>query len=248
MDVLGFADLVEQDEIASVRWAAGLSSLRASMKTRPPSPLAMLFDAFHGAIENALQTADNPNLQKPLRYRPPAIVFSDSAFVVMPWLHMAINVARQLMRELILARVPARMGVAFGGFSASRFSTETRRQYTHHVSEFYGTAVVRAHRAESCGVAGMRILLHPSVVRRIEATRLPADFPLDKPMPSATELALPEPAPRNGVTHELTYLLGDDTDDQLRLAVMEMKARAPSGFLAYYDDTLAAHERMRSAK
>ncbi len=242
VDILGFANLVEEDEKAQVRWAAGLSPMRGSMRHRPPTSLTVMFEKFHYSVENTLQTALNLNLREPRPWRPPAIVFSDSAFIVLPWLNMAIDVARRLMRRLIEAEVPARMGIAFGGFSATRFSTETRGQNTHHVSEFYGTAVVRAHGAESCGIKGMRILLHPSVIGKIQKTRTPQH---DHSVNRSTELLLPEPAGRHGVTHELNYLAGDETDDQLRASVSEMKKCASEGFQLYYDETLAAIERMK---
>ena len=137
VDVLGFKNLVEDDEIAHVRWMAGYSSLHASMRDRPPSPLTKLFESFHGSVEATLQQAQNLNvIDRVVKWRPPAIVFSDSAFIVMPWLNMTVDVAGRLMRNLITARVPARMGIGFGSFSATRFSTETRHGQTHHVSEF----------------------------------------------------------------------------------------------------------------
>ena len=246
VDILGFAALVEADEIAHIRWAAGLSSLRVGMRDRPPSPLTKLFQHFHGAVESALQQARNLNLKEPALSRPPAIVFSDSAFIVMQWLNMAIDVASRLMRHVVVAGVPARMGLGFGGFSASRFSTETRRQNTHHVSEFFGTAVVRAHQAESCGIKGLRILLHPSVLKKIEESRVPNTY--SHPVPAGIELALQEPAKHHRVTHELNYLTGGDNDTHLNTAVDEMKRKSSPEFARYYDETISAFERMRLSR
>lgn len=245
-DILGFADLVESDEEEHIRWAAGMNSLLVGMRDRPPSPLTILFQSFHGAIESALQGARNLNLKEPAPSRPPAIVFSDSAFIVMPWLNMSIDVATRLMRHLVVAGVPARMGIGFGGFSASRFSTETRLGGTHHVSEFFGTAVVRAHRAESCGVKGLQILLHPSVLTQIEESRVSKMSSYRTP--PGLELTLHKAAKRHSVTHEINYLSGDKSDAHLSVAVEDMKKKASAEFIEYYDNTLLALKRMGQRK
>lgn len=52
--------------------------------------------------------------------------------------------AAGLMRDLIRFRVPARLGLSTGTFRAVR------------LAQFFGTGVVRAYRAESCGLKGMR--------------------------------------------------------------------------------------------
>jgi hypothetical protein len=237
VDILGFAELVERDEVAHIRWAAGLSSVRASIRTPPSTALTILFEKFHRVLETTLLEA------KP--WRPPAIVFSDSAFVAMPWLDMTCNLARSLMAKLILEEVPARMGIGFGGFSAARFSTETRGKQTHHVSEFYGTAVVRAHRAESCGVRGLRILLHPSTYDKIIESRQPQQIVLEKPVPPWFTVPLPTPLPRDGVANELNYVGTAEFVGELTRHVLAMKTNAPKNVNHYYDETLLALIRMK---
>lgn len=237
VDILGFADLVQQDEESYIRWAASLSSLRASMRSPPQSPLQILFERFHRILESTLQEA------KP--WRPPAIVFSDSAFIAASHLPNSVDLSRSLMQRLISEEVPARMGLGFGGFNASRFSTETRQQHTHHISEFYGTAVVRAHQAESSGVPGMRILVHPSVETGLAKYATEATEPRRRGAPTFTLVPLEADA-KCGVKHELNYLTRNAADDNLLDAVKRMQEKAPHSAARHYVETIAAVRAMRS--
>jgi hypothetical protein len=45
-----------------------------------------------------------------------------------------------------------------------RFRSDITVDGGDHAAHFLGTAVVRSHKAESCGIKGMRIRLHPSAV------------------------------------------------------------------------------------
>jgi len=44
---------------------------------------------------------------------------------------------------------------------AVRLATDVAEGLRRHSSQFLGTGVVRAYRAESCGLKGMRIFVHP---------------------------------------------------------------------------------------
>lgn len=230
VDILGFAALVEEHEQLMVRWAAGLSSMRASLRPKPQTPLKLQFEKFHRILEATLAEA------KPRR--PPAIVFSDSAFVSDSF-DTILDLSRSLMQRLIFEEVPARMGLGFGGFSADRFSTETRHGQTHHISEFYGTAVVRAHQAECCGVAGMRILFHPSVDQWLRDHE--AETWRKIPQFSTQDLTT---APKYGVERELNYLTNTDMDKKLFEAVQRMHSRSPADVRHHYEATLAAISAM----
>ena len=243
VDVLGFGRLVEEHEEKYVEWTATLSPIVASMRPPPESQLQVMFRQYHEALERTLREA--------ARFRPPAIVFSDSAFISHrhPQLLQAVNFARQLMRNMILAGVPTRMGLAFGGFSASRFSTDTTVGRTHHVSEFYGTAVVRAHNAESCGVKSIGIFVHPSAFDRIAESRA-EPRPLhvfSGDVPPKHTIGLPSAAPRHCVTHELNYLEARADYELLRDKIVEMRTRSSASFSAYYDNALSSLEGMRDA-
>ena len=155
-----------------------------------------------------------------------------------------LDLTRSLMRSLILEEVPVRMGLGFGGFRAQRFSTETRGSLTHHISEFFGTAVVYAHQAESCGVSGMRILLHPSVdqwQRRQESNEWRTD-----PVPHILTVDLTT-TPKYGVVKELNYLAHTSDDDLLFEAVKRMLSESPPSAAHHYADTLTALGAMKSA-
>ena len=235
VDILGFASLVEEDEQLDLRRAAGMSGTRASLRGEARTPLRIRFEKFHRVLEQTLTEA------KP--WRPPAIVFSDSAFVSVEFLDMMLDLARSLMRSLILEDVPVRMGVGFGGFFAQRFSTETRGPKTHHISEFFGTAVVHAHQAESCGVSGMRILIHPSVdqwIQRQEAEAMPV-----RKVPKFSTVSLTT-TPKHGVLREVDYLRHTDEDDLLFEAVKRMHSESPPSALRHYEETLIAMGAMKA--
>ena len=53
-------------------------------------------------------------------------------------------------------------GIAYGTFSAVRFRSDVTLEGGDHAAYFLGTGVARAHAAETCGIKGIRILLHPS--------------------------------------------------------------------------------------
>ncbi len=240
VDILGFAALVEQDEELYVRWAETMSGLYASMRTPPPSPLQVLFERFHRNLESALQEAK--------AWRPPAIVFSDSAFIADSQLPIIVDLSRRLMTKLIADDVPARMGLGFGGFNAARFSTETRKQHTHHISEFYGTAVVRAHQAESCGVSGMRILVHPSVEPGL-AKYNPEEHGRWGSLAAPKFSLLPLSAEaKYGVNKELDYLTHSPADENLVNGVKRMKETAPAAVARHYDETITAMTAMKVNK
>ena len=74
-----------------------------------------------------------------------------------------MSVSGQLMRRLVKDEVPVRMGIGQGTFLVLRFRADVSLTIGEYAAQFLGTAVVRAHMAEKCGLKGMRVLLHPSV-------------------------------------------------------------------------------------
>lgn len=235
IDVLGFADLVEQHE----------SMLEDDLKTHTyeqrfrrgalSTPLSVCFKQFHDVVETRLrETKAYPH--------PTSVVFSDSAFVVIHFLKDIFEFAPGLMRSLIEALVPARMGVGCGSWVASRFNTDVQQGHTIHASQFYGTGIVRAHKAESCGIPGLRILVHPSVDRKIEEVR--SDTRGYKPPPPESTMTLLSSAPRYNVVTELNYL-SEQSNPILYNLICGMMAEAPQEHQHHYAETLAAIERMR---
>src|SRR5438034_11032483 len=95
--------------------------------------------------------------------RATAITFSDSVFLATGHLYEGVDFATSFAESMMASKVPVRMGIGYGSFSALKFRSTVTSDGSDHASQFLGTGVVRAHKAEQCGIKGMRILLHPSV-------------------------------------------------------------------------------------
>ncbi|MGE3844032.1 MAG: hypothetical protein AB7I50_20870 [Vicinamibacterales bacterium] len=174
-----------------------------------------------------------------------AMLFSDCAFLVYDNSLRATIGASNLMRCLITRGVPVRMGLGKGTFYDMEYMTMTTAAESRVVSKsrFYGTAVVNAHAAESCGGKGMRIFLHQSleedlsfVRQRVRSMKLRRAF--------------------QGVRYELDYLYEkeptgaepseDEKDRELFAKVALLKNPAwPKRVLRQYTETHAAMNRMR---
>jgi hypothetical protein len=128
-------------------------------------------------------------------------VFSDSAFFRIETLDNAIHLARTLMFELVTSEIPVRMGLARGSYRMLRFLTDSSAHVSFHMSQFLGTAIVRAYQTEQCGVPGLRVLLHPDLEPLLdkEALRIVPVKPSEKM--------------RVNVRSEVNYL--DATDNRL---------------------------------
>jgi hypothetical protein len=110
-------------------------------------------------------------------------------------------------------------------------------------SRFYGTAVVNAHAAQSCGGKGMRIFLHESLEEDLSHVR-------KRVRPMKLQRAF------KSVRYELDYLhrqesagakpSEDEKDRELFAKVALLKNPAwPKSVLRQYVDTHAAMNRMR---
>ncbi len=204
VDMLGFSALVERegDELNE------LNPIFTGVELYSPSPAESLlgyrFINFHRCLNQARIRLQNMGTGT-------AIVFSDSAFFRIETLDHAIHLARMLMFELVTSATPVRMGLARGSYRMLRFLTDSSAHVSFHMSQFLGTGIVRAYQTESCGVPGLRILLHPN----LEAMLNPNGFPIIPIRPSE-ELQLNVP-----VQYEVNYLdpekdpLGQDFDDCL---------------------------------
>jgi hypothetical protein len=156
VDMLGFAALVEMEgnELNE------LNPIFTGVELDSPSPAESLlgyrFINFHRCLNQArvrLQEMGSGT----------AIVFSDSAFFRIETLDNAIHLARTLMFELVTSEIPVRMGLARGSYRMLRFLTDSSARVSFHMSQFLGTAIVRAYQTEQCGISGLRVLLHPDL-------------------------------------------------------------------------------------
>jgi hypothetical protein len=166
VDVMGFADGLEMltdgdnESLANVsldRGGQGLLSGRAR-------EIAEKYVTLHKSIETIAHLYS---------WRvDTAILFSDSAFIVIPDRHTASQVAIDIMQKMYCAEVPARIGIGKGSFFRLPFSTISDPDGIVLVkSPFMGTGIVRAYRAQSSGSLGFRIFLHPSAVDEVSLYR-----------------------------------------------------------------------------
>jgi hypothetical protein len=119
-DLLGFASLTEQYplELDRVRHSdRPLWHLENMIGSPPANPLTHAFTRFHQSLKWTIQFAQ---MSHPLT----AITFSDSAFIATTYLFEAVSIAVDLVQSLLKQRVPMRVGIAYGSFSAVRFRSD----------------------------------------------------------------------------------------------------------------------------
>lgn len=137
------------------------------------------FSRFHYALEWAI---DLVSMRKPAT----AITFSDSVFLATETLYEAADFATGFAESMLANKVPVRMGIGYGSFAALKFRSTVTPDGGDHGSQFLATSVVRAHKAEQCGIKGMRILLHPSVEPLLQdpVHNPPSPPPGSRPIPT----------------------------------------------------------------
>ena len=248
-DILGFASLTEtypidvehlkmRDRILAP--SRDLDALREASKNK----LTHAFSGFHSALGFALNVA---NWRHPLT----AITFSDSAFIATTHIYEAINVAIDLQHSLLSQKIPVRMGIGYGSFAALRFRSDITADSGDHAAQFLGTAVVRAYAAETCGIKGLRILLHPSVMPLLDdiATR---SIPATRNLHPLHFIECSETERRDnkaGVFYEIDYWhLKPTKEADAWRSLQDMWDSAPSGEEGHYQATAEAINRMRIAQ
>jgi hypothetical protein len=212
------------------------------------TPLERNYAVFHIVLDHDVRRALSATSLA-------AISFSDSAFVAFEQPGMAFPFAQCVMRHMLMCHVPVRIGMAYGSFKGLRFGVDTGPHINISSAQFLGSSIVRAHQAETCGYAGMRILLHPHLPVIRENT--PLACAMDEVLPPDRQLKL-------SVTHELNYLdppndaiprpvlPGENitptpTTQGLFEAVNVMRESAPDDKKYQYDYTLHGMENMRKA-
>jgi hypothetical protein len=158
-DMLGFAALTEAYpiDLGMLQKSGRPGAWRLEDITKKSkNPLTEAFSNFHLHVNCAITIAK-------FSHAVTAITFSDSVFFASTSLVAALGFARSLAFSLLSARVPVRIGLGAGSFATVRFRSDIATDGGDHSAQFLGTAVVRAHQAESCGIKGMRALIHPSM-------------------------------------------------------------------------------------
>lgn len=240
-DVLGFASLTEKypvdlNLIQATDWMASWPPNRMFAAHR--NKLTKTFNGFHSSLKGVTDLAQ---MAHPLT----AITFSDSAFIATTYLFEAVKMAVGLVQALLPQEIPLRIGIAHGSFAAVRFRSDVTSKSSDHASHFLGTGVVRAHAAETCGIKGIRILLHPSATSLLNNS---AHNPLTS---AAGQIRHVECAPEEcgnnvGTRYEIDYWQFKPTaEGKAWHAIQDMWDSAPPFALDHYQATAEAINRMR---
>jgi hypothetical protein len=240
-DILGFSALTEQNHIDAERLCSRDRPFVWSVDdllNEPRNPLTDAYWSFHNALKWAIRTSE-------MSHALTAISFSDSAFIATDCLFEAAKIAISLSRSMLSQRVPVRMGLAFGSFLALRFRSDIGLDGGDHAAQFLGTAVVRSHQAEACGIKGIRILLHPSVEPLlVDSTHNPGGSPHVSWIECSK--AEQEKSKQIGVRYELNYWCSAPGEAKKAWrGLQSMWATAPDSELEHYQATAEAINRMR---
>lgn len=136
-----------------------------------------------------------------------------------------------------------RAAIAYGSFAAVRFRSDVSVDGGDHSAHFLGTGVVWSHAAESCGIKGLRILLHPSAVALFNNQD---HKPSGEPSISYVACSPEESANALGVQFEIDYWKFKPTaESEAWHALQDMWSTAPEAAVPHYEATAKAIDRMR---
>lgn len=239
VDLLGFAKLSEENplDLEAIKHSQSpLSGNIEQLLEVDRNPLTHAFTSFHHTLKWAIEIAQ---MEHPLT----AITFSDSAFIATNKLSESVNVAIYILQSLMRARIPARAGIAYGSFSAVRFRSDVSLEGGDHSAHFLGTGVIRAHAAESCGIKGLRILLHPSAVALLENQ----DHRTTNDQKIGYVTCSPhESINAQSIQFEIDYWQFNSTgESEAWHSFQDMWSGAPKAELQHYEATAQAINRMR---
>lgn len=245
VDILGFAALTEafpmDHELLKAHdrpFSFNIDKILALSRNR----LAHTFTGFHSSLAAGLNLA---NMRHPLT----AITFSDSAFIATTYAYEAVNIAIDLLHSLLPQKIPVRMGIAYGSFAALRFKSDIMSDGGDHAAQFLGTAIVRAHAAETCGIKGLRILLHPSVIPLLDDSLHNPESTGGKHPIRYLKCSEKERTNKIGVHHEIDYWhLRPTREADAWHAFQDMWNEAPKTEHEHYEVTAEAINRMRIAQ
>lgn len=229
LDLLGFTQFVRNSFQKAVfpdfRDAAAFELAKKQLSLSQLE-VERVYRRFHNHLSKLLR-------RPPRRGKAPAVSlsFSDCAYVIFDEQADAERFAIGAMRSFVRNDMPMRMGLAYGSFAAYPFTSDTLP--SGHVmfgAPFMGTAVIDAYKAESSGIKGMRILVHPS-------------FYMNAGDMNDVLVPLPKAEQRPEAVGELNwYDLALSTT--IRRHVRRMRATAPPEAHIHYDKTLSFVRRM----
>lgn len=243
-DILGFAALTESCPLDVDRCRVGdrpLAYRFGEIFEVSRNELAHTFSGFHSSLRGVLRLAR-------LWHSLTAITFSDSAFIATTHAYEAINIAINLLHALLPQKIPVRMGIAYGSFAALRFRSDITADSGDHAAQFLGTAIVRAHATETCGIKGLRILLHPSVMPLLDDIHH-NPVPTEGRTHQLLECSEKERLNKAGVLHEIDYWhLKRTKESEVWRGLQDMWDKAPFSEVEHYEVTAEAINRMRIAQ
>lgn len=232
-DMLGFGPLVlaNPDSVELLSPRLGRPSKQEQEAMHNGDLLVARFRGFHTAVTEQLQD----HLRRDIK----AIVFSDSVFVSLYNLPDLMGFARGLMWKLLAKKIPARMGIAQGTFASLRYGSDIAGEAALHSSQFLGTGVVKAHRAEGA-IKGVAICIDESV-RPFVGELHPAEL-LQLPEISGSVFAI-----GNLVFQRTEQALAnrDKRHKDARRHLNAMRKASLENFFEYYDFALGNLDQMR---
>lgn len=240
VDILGFAQQVESLDSEGFQAICKYWEQRILPPFHSPAyKLTRTYETFQRYFDGIQQSSALEGRRRSPTGVVDSFLFSDSAFIATTDALDLLMFCRHFVRMLMNMKIPVRRGVGAGSFAS--FDIETRRAAGGHVfvrCPFLGSAVVRAYRAESSGLRGLRCFVHPSFV---------AEAP-----PEAIEelVELDEPERRLSASHELDLFwfpgvgVGLHEVDEAIKSLSEMRKESPQEKAQYYEESLAAYHRM----
>jgi hypothetical protein len=232
-DLLGFGSLVTDNE-ASVHVLSprlGTPSKEEREALAAGDKLVATFRGFHTAVEEQCKLH--------VRRDSKAIIFSDSVFLTLYHLPDIMGFARGLMWKLLTKKIPARIAIAQGSFSTLRYASDIAGDAAIYSTQFLGTGVVRAYRAERT-VKGIGISIDETVQAGAGELALGEIFTLPEKIGSVYAMG-------NFLFH------GEDNTRENRAkrhkeaqrALKAMRTASDAGFHRYYDFALEKLDAMR---
>ncbi len=184
--------------------------------------------------------------------------FSDCGYLIVSDPLKTLDAVRTAMLHFFFNNIPVRGGVGFGNFGLE----ETTHRWSANApctdASFFGSSIVRAHRAESCGHKGFRILVHESAARTLmlqhsgisvfEEDLRPRDdewFEISVP---GTVVPIPS-SPYPDVTHEVCYIGNDNIREWLRgVDLIELRFEPDATSAIHYLESRSALERFAAMR
>jgi hypothetical protein len=165
--------------------------------------------------------------------------FSDSAYVIGERFASVAIPALHLMRRALRHKYPLRGGIGVGSFSHETSGVRANRErQVWSTSSFLGSSIVTAYQAEHSTIPGLRIFIHPLVMRRNQ-----------EPYLNVYTLPLPKEENNMDASHELRLWQAHEVEAAMsRLRRFRDAQKLSERPLRHYDAAINAYERFRPIK